>query len=138
MAVSKKDLVNALKELEKRCIASGLGKEFAKDVKNFRLESMKKDIQLWKLPVVFHILMFMSANTCKKLVVERTLEDITRKKIDFGGLRTQIKGCTYTIKWSEEDQEFVGLCSEFPSLSWLAKTPDKAFKGIYKLTQEER
>ena len=30
---------------------------------------------------------------------------------------------TYRITWSEEDMEYVGLCAEFPSLSWLAATP---------------
>ncbi len=37
---------------------------------------------------------------------------------------------TYRVTWSEEDEEFVGLCAEFPSLSWLAKTPEEALKGI--------
>lgn len=37
---------------------------------------------------------------------------------------------TYRVTWSEEDHEYVGLCAEFPSLSWLAATPDAAFKGI--------
>jgi len=37
---------------------------------------------------------------------------------------------TYRILWSEEDGEFVGLCAEFPSLSWLAATSEKALKGI--------
>ncbi|PJA42533.1 MAG: toxin-antitoxin system HicB family antitoxin, partial [Lysobacterales bacterium CG_4_9_14_3_um_filter_62_6] len=26
---------------------------------------------------------------------------------------------TYRVIWSDEDVEFVGLCAEFPSLSWL-------------------
>ena len=26
---------------------------------------------------------------------------------------------TYRVIWSEEDQEYVGLCAEFPSLSYL-------------------
>ena len=39
---------------------------------------------------------------------------------------------TYRVTWSEEDAEYVGLCSEFPSLSWLAKTPEDALKGIRK------
>lgn len=30
---------------------------------------------------------------------------------------------TYQITWSEEDSEYVGLCAEFPGLSWLAKSP---------------
>ena len=39
---------------------------------------------------------------------------------------------TYRVTWSAEDQEHVGLCVEFPSLSWLAKTPEDALKGIRK------
>jgi predicted RNase H-like HicB family nuclease len=30
----------------------------------------------------------------------------------------------------QEDQEYVGLGAEFPSLSWLAHTPEAALKGI--------
>lgn len=37
---------------------------------------------------------------------------------------------TYRVMWSEEDEEFVGLCAEFPSLSWLAATSEGALKGI--------
>lgn len=37
---------------------------------------------------------------------------------------------TYRVTWSAEDGEHVGLCAEFPSLSWLAKTPEAALKGI--------
>lgn len=37
---------------------------------------------------------------------------------------------TYRIMWSEEDGEFVGLCAEFPSLSWLAPSQEGALKGI--------
>ena len=33
----------------------------------------------------------------------------------------------YRVLWSEEDEEFVGLCSEFASLSHLDDTPEKAF-----------
>ena len=40
---------------------------------------------------------------------------------------------TYRVVWSEEDQEHVGLCAEFPSLSWLEKSADDAFKGIRQL-----
>ena len=31
---------------------------------------------------------------------------------------------TYRVTWSPEDGEHVGLCAEFPSLSWLAATPE--------------
>ena len=37
---------------------------------------------------------------------------------------------TYRVSWSEEDEEYVGLCAEFPSLSWLAATPEDALAGI--------
>ena len=40
---------------------------------------------------------------------------------------------TYRVTWSEEDHEYVGLCAEFPSLSWLARTPEEALKGIRKV-----
>jgi predicted HicB family RNase H-like nuclease len=40
---------------------------------------------------------------------------------------------TYRVTWSDDDEEFVGLCIEFPSLSFLAKTQDAAFKGIRQL-----
>jgi predicted HicB family RNase H-like nuclease len=43
---------------------------------------------------------------------------------------------TYRVTWSEDDAEYVGLCAEFPSLSWLAQTPEAALKGIRKLVNE--
>jgi predicted HicB family RNase H-like nuclease len=43
---------------------------------------------------------------------------------------------TYRVTWSPEDQEHVGLCAEFPSLSWLEKTPEAALKGIRKIVAE--
>ena len=43
---------------------------------------------------------------------------------------------SYRVTWSEEDQEYVGLCAEFPSLSWLTKTPEQALSGIRHLVQE--
>lgn len=42
---------------------------------------------------------------------------------------------TYRVSWSEKDQAHIGLCSEFPSLSWLAKTPEEALSGIRKLVK---
>ncbi len=43
---------------------------------------------------------------------------------------------TYRVTWSEEDEEYVGLCAEFPSLSWLEKSPEKALSGIRKVVKE--
>lgn len=42
----------------------------------------------------------------------------------------------YRVIWSEEDQEHVGLCAEFPSLSWLSKSKEEALNGICKLVEE--
>lgn len=39
---------------------------------------------------------------------------------------------TYRVTWSPDDGEHVGLCAEFPSLSWLAQTPVEALTGIRK------
>lgn len=47
-----------------------------------------------------------------------------------------IKHYTYRVTWSPEDDEHVALCAEFPSLSWLAKTPEAALKGIQKVVAE--
>ena len=43
---------------------------------------------------------------------------------------------TYRITWSEDDNEYVGLCAEFPSLSWLARTPEAALRGIRKVVAD--
>lgn len=43
---------------------------------------------------------------------------------------------TYSIVWSELDQEHVGRVAEFPSLSWLAPTRDEAHAGIMRLVAE--
>ena len=40
---------------------------------------------------------------------------------------------SYSVKWSAEDGEFIGLCAEFPSLSWLDPDRDKARSGIERL-----
>lgn len=43
---------------------------------------------------------------------------------------------TYRVTWSPEDGEHVGLCAEFPSLSWLDRSPDAALKGIRALVAD--
>ena len=43
---------------------------------------------------------------------------------------------TYRVTWSSEDDEHIGLCAEFPSLSWLAKTPEAALKGIRQVVAD--
>jgi predicted HicB family RNase H-like nuclease len=43
---------------------------------------------------------------------------------------------TYRVTWSEEDNEYVGLCAEFPSLSLLEGSPEAALKGIRSLVKK--
>ena len=42
----------------------------------------------------------------------------------------------YRVIWSEEDQEFVGLCTEPPSLSWLAESQEEALRGIVNIVRD--
>ena len=42
----------------------------------------------------------------------------------------------YTAHWSEDDQEWVGRCDAFPSLSWLAPDRDEALAGIKDLVAD--
>jgi predicted HicB family RNase H-like nuclease len=43
---------------------------------------------------------------------------------------------TYRVTWSQEDGEYLGLCAELPSLSWLAGTPEKTLSGIRSVAAE--
>ena len=51
-------------------------------------------------------------------------------------MQQEIEKYTYRLMWSEEDEEFVGLCAKFPSPSWLASTSEEAFKGIRTIVKE--
>ena len=42
----------------------------------------------------------------------------------------------YRVIWSDKDDAYLGLCAEFPSLSWLAGTPEAALKGIRRVVAE--
>lgn len=43
---------------------------------------------------------------------------------------------TYRVTWSVEDNEYIGLCTEFPNLSWLASNQESALHGIRKVVAE--
>jgi predicted HicB family RNase H-like nuclease len=43
---------------------------------------------------------------------------------------------TYRVTWSPDDDEYIALCAEFPSLSWLDQTPEAALKGIRQMVAE--
>lgn len=46
------------------------------------------------------------------------------------------KHYAYRVVWSVEDEEFVGLCAEFPSLSYLDEDHLKALEGIVNLVKD--
>ena len=43
---------------------------------------------------------------------------------------------TYRVTWLEKDNEYVGLCVEFPGLSWLESTPEEALEGIRQVVAD--
>ncbi|NER27193.1 MAG: type II toxin-antitoxin system HicB family antitoxin [Symploca sp. SIO1C4] len=43
---------------------------------------------------------------------------------------------TYKVTWSVEDKEFVGLCAEYPSLSYLDQERHAALEGITNLVKD--
>lgn len=51
-------------------------------------------------------------------------------------MKQKIDPYTYRVTWSEEDSEYVGLCAEFPSLSWLASSPETALRGIRRVVAD--
>ena len=44
----------------------------------------------------------------------------------------------YHVAWSSLDKAYVGRCPEFPSLSWLAETPEGALAGIKSIVADMR
>jgi predicted HicB family RNase H-like nuclease len=56
-----------------------------------------------------------------------------RKPVKLEVARRDPERYAYRVIWSEEDQEFVGLVAEFPSLSHLAPSQLEALNGIVAL-----
>ena len=42
----------------------------------------------------------------------------------------------YQAVWSDEDGEYVGICAEFPSISWLDPDREAALSGIRELVAD--
>lgn len=42
----------------------------------------------------------------------------------------------YKVSWSEENQDYVGLCPKFPSLCWHDESSIGALRGIRNLVNE--
>lgn len=43
---------------------------------------------------------------------------------------------SYRVRWSQEDEEYIGTVAELPSLSWLAPTRSDAFEGIQQVASD--
>ncbi|HVT15133.1 MAG TPA: toxin-antitoxin system HicB family antitoxin [Thermoanaerobaculia bacterium] len=43
---------------------------------------------------------------------------------------------SYRVFWSAEDGEYVGVCTELLGLSWLAKKPEAALRGVRGVARE--
>jgi predicted HicB family RNase H-like nuclease len=43
---------------------------------------------------------------------------------------------TYRVTWSDDDEEFVGLCAELPSSSWLDPDRSEALNGIVRVVED--
>lgn len=46
------------------------------------------------------------------------------------------KEYTYSVFYSPEDKEFVGISEEFPGMSWLASSQEEALRGIVNAVDE--
>ena len=43
----------------------------------------------------------------------------------------------FKVSWSEDNQEYVGLCQEFPELTCYDASPVGALQGIRRLVEQE-
>jgi predicted HicB family RNase H-like nuclease len=43
---------------------------------------------------------------------------------------------SYRVRWSAEDDAYVGTVAEMPSLSWVADERNGAFEGVQRLTAD--
>jgi predicted HicB family RNase H-like nuclease len=43
---------------------------------------------------------------------------------------------TYRVRWSPEDEAYIGTVAEMPSLSWAENSAKGAFAGIHALAKE--
>lgn len=71
------------------------------------------------------------------LLLTEKVKELEKQVAELKGIINRtIKYDFYAI-WSEEDQEYVGKCKQFSSLSWLDEDAEKAIDGIKKLVELE-
>lgn len=42
----------------------------------------------------------------------------------------------YNVRYSDEDQEWVATSPSYPSLSWLAESPEEAIQGLTRIIDD--
>lgn len=72
------------------------------------------------------------------LYIPALLEDFlgSKRRMPKATTAHTLRPFTFRVTWSPEDGEHVGMCDEFPSLSWLSSSPESALKGIRRLVAE--
>lgn len=53
-----------------------------------------------------------------------------KRSVPAAALEELLKRYAYRVFWSDEDDEFVAVCLEFPSMSGLAKTQEQALVEV--------
>lgn len=43
---------------------------------------------------------------------------------------------SYQVEWNEEEESYIATVEEFPSLSWVAKEPHDALRGLAEMLVE--
>ena len=43
---------------------------------------------------------------------------------------------SYNVFWSNKDGEYVGICQEFPSVSWLSPSAGDSYDGIRQIIED--
>jgi len=71
----------------------------------------------------------------KKLFNYQPDDFTSRENIDGTPSPATAEECHYDVKWSEEDQAFVATVKEFPSMSWIEESPDKALAKLRDLVR---
>jgi hypothetical protein len=63
---------------------------------------------------------------------------VDRVRCRWGAVTESSRLCSwvFSVEWSAEDQEFVGLCAQHPLLSWLAATEGTALAAIMQLVRD--
>ena len=69
-------------------------------------------------------------------LMEQVLNDIQKAKASLKENLLNENSYSYQVTWLDSEKEYIALCSEFPSLSFLSKTKESALKGLQTTIKE--